>query len=145
MTLTFSAWMISHKIYTASMPVSMETSAASSTTCASPTCSPVECSQHTRTFVSHTLPSLPVKTSRLERSLDSTTATTSGKSRASCSAANAALPSASTRQRPWRHCRRTAHRRTSGNPARHLTPALPTVHPVLKTLLTLSFATCTRD
>lgn len=72
-------------------------------------------------------------------------ATTSGKSKASCSAANAALPSASTRQRPWRRCRRTAHRRTSSSPARPLTPALPTVPPVLpKTLLTLSVATCTR-
>lgn len=62
----------SHKIYTASMPVSMETSAASSITCASPTCLPVECSRRTRTFVSHTLPSLPVKTSWLERSLGKT-------------------------------------------------------------------------
>lgn len=59
----------SHKIYTASMPVSMETSAASSITCASPTCLPVECSRRTRTFVSHTSPSLPVKTSWRERSL----------------------------------------------------------------------------
>ena len=58
-----------HKIYTASMPVSMETSAASSITCVSPTCSPVECSRRTRTFVSHTSPSLLVKTSWLERSL----------------------------------------------------------------------------
>lgn len=146
MTLTCSAWMISHKIYTASMLVSMETSVVSSITCASPTCLLVECSRRTRTFVSHTLPSLPVKTSRLERSLDLTMVTTSGKSKASCSAANAALPSASTRQRPWHPCRRTAHRRTSSSPVRHLTPALPTVPPVLpKTFLTLSFATCTHD
>lgn len=58
-------------------------------------------------------------------------ATTSGKSKASCSAANAALPSASTRPRPWHRCRPTARRRTSSSPARHLTPALPTVPPVL--------------
>lgn len=73
-------------------------------------------------------------------------ATISGKSKASCSAANAALPSANTRQRPWRRCRRIAPRRTSSSPARHLTPALPTVPPVLpKTLLTLNFTTHTHD
>lgn len=72
--------------------------------------------------------------------------TTSGKSKASCSAANAALPSANTRQRPWRRCRRIAPRRTSSSPAHHLTPALPTVPPVLpKTLLTLNFTTHTHD
>lgn len=57
-------------------------------------------------------------------------ATTSGKSKASCLAANAAPPSASTRQQPWRRCRRTAHPRNSNSPAHHLTPALPTVPPV---------------
>ncbi len=73
---------------------------------------------------------------------DLTMVTTSGKSRASCSAANAAPLSASTRQRPWRCCRPTARRRTSSSQAHHLTPALPTVPPVLpKIPLTLSFAT----
>lgn len=57
------------KIFTALMPVSMETSVASLITCVSPTCLPVECSQRTRTFVFHTSPFLLVKTSRLERSL----------------------------------------------------------------------------
>lgn len=72
-------------------------------------------------------------------SLGLTMATTSGKLKANCSAVNAALPNANTRQWPWHRCRRTAPRRTSSSPARHLTPALPTVHPVLpKTLLTLN-------
>lgn len=78
-------------------------------------------------------------------SSDLTMATTSGKSKANCSTANVALLSASTRQQPWHRCRRIAHQRTGSSPARHLTPALPTVLPVLlKTVLTLSFDTCTR-
>lgn len=58
----------SRKIFTVLMPVSMETSVASLITCVSQTCLPVECSQRTRTFVFHTSPSSPVKTSRPERS-----------------------------------------------------------------------------
>lgn len=172
----------------------METSAASSTTCASPTCLLAECSRNTRTFVSHTSPSSPVRTSKPERSWgelwqpfvfavlwssqslcdvqtnertqkathvcssdwtfpssccplsDLTMATTSGKSKASCSAANAAHPSAGTHQRHWRPCRRTARPRTSSSPARRPTPALRTVPPApLKTLHTLSLASCTHD
>lgn len=126
--LTCSVWMI--RISIALMPVSMEISVASSTTCASPTCLLAECSRNTRTCVFHTLPSLPVKTSKLERSLDLTMVTTSGKSKARCSAVNVAHPSAGTHQRQWRPCRRTAHPRTSSSPARRLTPALPTVLPV---------------
>lgn len=77
---------------------------------------------------------------------DLTTVTTSGKSKASCSAANVAPPSASTHQWPWRPSRQTAHQRTSSSPVHRLTPALPIVPPVLpKTFLTLSVATCTHD
>lgn len=148
------------------MRVSMGTSVGSSTTCASPTCLPAECSPHTRTCVSHTLPSLPVKTSRREKSLgkktsffsfatffwhhhkgnvwvwrpherlvfarfaDLTTATTFGKWKARCWAANAPPPSASTRPRPWRRCRRTARQRaSSSSPVPPLTPARPTPPP----------------
>lgn len=65
----------------------------------------------------------------LHLSSDSTTATTSGKLKASCSTANAAPPCASTPRRPWCRCRPTARRRTSSSPAHHPTPALPTVPP----------------
>lgn len=149
--LTCSVWMT--RISIALMLVSMEISVASSTTCVSPTCSLVECSRNTRTCAFHTLPSLPVKTSKLERSLDLTMVTTSGKSKARCSAVNVAHPSAGTHQRQWRPCRRTAHPRTSSSPVRRLTPALPTVLPVppkqnkkqknKQTLHTLSLASCT--
>lgn len=55
-----------------------------------------------------------------------------------------APPSASTRRRRWRRCKPTAPRRTSSSPARHLTPAPPTVPPVPpKALRTLNFTTCT--
>lgn len=87
---------------------------------------------------------------------DLTMVTTSGKSKARCSAVNVAHPSAGTPQRQWRPCRRTAHPRTSSSPARRLTPALPTVLPVppkktttknnkkqKQTLHTLSLASCT--
>lgn len=56
--------------------------------------------------------------------------TTSGKSKASSSAASAAPRSASSPRLPWHRYRPTAPQRTSSSPARHLTPAPPTVPPV---------------
>lgn len=58
-------------------------------------------------------------------------ATTSGRSKASCSTVNAALLNVDTPQQLWRHCRQTAPQRIGSSRAHPPTPAPPTVPPAL--------------